>query len=37
MKDLRPLAGRYSEIGQKHFEVGAKNVFKITTGPWHEI
>lgn len=37
LRDSRPLAGRFSEIGSKIFEVGNKKAGLITTGPWHEI
>lgn len=37
LRDSRPLAGRFSEIGEKIFSVGNKKASLITTGPWHEI
>jgi len=37
LRDKKPLAGRFSEIGHEHFKVGVPNVRKITTGPWGEI
>lgn len=37
MRDTRPLAGRFSEIGEKIFIAGNKKAGLITTGPWHEI
>jgi hypothetical protein len=37
MKDNRPLAGRFSEIGEKIFSLGNRKANLITTGPWNEI
>ena len=37
MKDNRPLAGRFSEIGEQIFSIGNRKVSLITTGPWNEI
>lgn len=37
LRDSRPLAGRFSEIGERIFSVGNKKAGLITTGPWHEI
>jgi len=37
LKNNKPLAGRFSEVGEKIFEMGNKKAFLITTGPWHEI
>lgn len=36
-KNDKPLAGRFSEIGEKIFEVGSRKAFMIHTGPWGEI
>ncbi len=37
MKDNRPLAGRFSEIGEQIFSLGNRKANLITTGPWNEI
>lgn len=36
-KTTKPLAGRFSEVGEKIFEMGHKKAYLIQTGPWHEI
>lgn len=33
----KPMAGRFSEIGEKVLQVGDKKAKLITTGPWGEI
>jgi hypothetical protein len=35
--DKRPLAGRFSEIGERIFELGRKKASQICTGPWQEM
>ena len=35
--DELPLAGRFSEIGERLVKNGSKNACHITTGPWGEI
>jgi len=37
MKDSKPLAGRFSEIGQQILAVGNKKASYICTGHWNEI
>ena len=37
MKDNRPLAGRFSEIGEQIFSLGNRKANLITTGLWNEI
>ena len=37
LKSNKPLAGKFSEIGERVFEAGDKKAFLITTGPWGEI
>lgn len=37
LRDSKPLAGRFSEIGERFFEVGNNQAFRIVTGPWNEI
>lgn len=36
-KNDKPLAGRFSEIGEKLLQVGNRKAFMIHTGPWGEI
>lgn len=36
-KSDKPLAGRFSEIGEKVFAAGTKDAHLIYTGPWNEI
>ena len=35
--DNRPLAGRFSEIGERIFTLGGKKASHLCTGPWGEI
>lgn len=35
--DSRPLAGRFSEIGERIFTLGGKKASQLCTGPWGEI
>lgn len=36
MRDNKPLAGRFSEIGQEILKVGNRKASYICTGNWHE-
>ena len=36
-KSAKPMAGKYSEIGEKILEYGPKDAYKIMTGPWGQI
>ncbi len=35
--DERPLAGRFTEIGEKIFKLGSKKANQLCTGPWGHI
>jgi hypothetical protein len=37
LTDSRPLAGRFSEIGEKIFALGGKKALQICTGNWKEM
>ena len=37
LKDEKPLAGRFSEIGERIFSLGNKKAAQLCTGPWGEI
>jgi hypothetical protein len=36
-KSAKPMAGKYSEIGQEILRLGPKEADKIMTGPWGQI
>ena len=36
LKDGKPLAGKFSEIGQQIFNLGGNKASHIMTGPWDQ-
>lgn len=35
-KDTKPLAGRFSKIGEQILLIGNQNARQIITGPWND-